>query len=643
MSLPLLDPRSRVRGSRDLAWADPGTNEHSRRQVDPPASGDTTLPTAAELFVPSLPGVPDLADHPTHPLNLYAGEIPSYPGPNAGGGEGPTGKDARIFFMMAKARRSAGKQRVIFWFNGGPGCSSFDGSLMEVGPFRTVPASQTESGQTEIRLVEGGWEEYATMIFVDQPPGTGFSYIPTDGFLHELDEASAHLVHFMANLYKVFPELEGQETYLAGESFAGQYIPYFADALLKTDKLPKLDLKGIAIGNGWIDPLRQYPAYQEFAYKKELITKGSAAGKELDAAMEKCNKSLEEYTDPLKTPINIDACEGVMHKVTKPFVKELNGKKVCMNIYDVRKTDDYPKCGMGWPPDLEDVYSFLRRPDVVKALHATMHETAWVECNGRVGNELHNRRSPASVHLLPGLLEAGLKVLMFAGAEDLICNNVGVENMIDAMTWSGGTGFGNATALPWSVNGTHAGEWTEVRNLTYAKVVEASHMVGFDVPHVTNDMILRFMDVDFNLLPGVTGGWSSKVGDDERQAVHFGTIKEDAGLPLLKGGSGDWEAWYNAVSAVVILCILGGIVGCYFYFRRRRLRRQGRVALGLPSQRDSEERVPLAAEDFEMHDTYPPRRDKGKGRAVERVSEESEHRGPSVFALGDEDGDGKER
>ncbi len=100
---------------------------------------------------------------------------------------------------------------------------------MEVGPFRTVPASQTESGQTELKLVEGGWEEYATMVFIDQPPGTGFSYVPTNGFLHELDEASAHLIHFMTNFYKVFPELEGQETYLAGESFAGQYIPYFGE------------------------------------------------------------------------------------------------------------------------------------------------------------------------------------------------------------------------------------------------------------------------------------------------------------------------------------------------------------------------------------------------------------------------------
>lgn len=31
-----------------------------------------------------------------------------------------------------------------------------------------------------------------------------------------------------------------------------------------------------------------------------------------------------------------------------------------MNVYDVRLVDDYPACGMNWPPDLSDVYTFLR-------------------------------------------------------------------------------------------------------------------------------------------------------------------------------------------------------------------------------------------------------------------------------------------
>jgi len=79
---------------------------------------------------------------------------------------------------------------------------------------------------------------------------------------------------------------------LAGESFAGQYIPYIgqstaqtlryevtrlipyplpADAILKSDIRPSVSLVGVAIGNGWIDPREQYQGYVDFAYEKGLI------------------------------------------------------------------------------------------------------------------------------------------------------------------------------------------------------------------------------------------------------------------------------------------------------------------------------------------------------------------------------------
>lgn len=35
----------------------------------------------------------------------------------------------------------------------------------------------------------------------------------------------------------------------------------------------EINLKGIAIGNGWIDPKQQYPGYVDFAYEKGLIKK----------------------------------------------------------------------------------------------------------------------------------------------------------------------------------------------------------------------------------------------------------------------------------------------------------------------------------------------------------------------------------
>lgn len=77
--------------------------------------------------------------------------------------------------------------------------------------------------------------------------------------------------------------------------------------------------------------------------------------------------------------------------------------------------------------------------------------------------------------------------------------------------------------------------------LTLPQVSASSHMVGFDLPHVTNDMILRFMDVDFAMLPGQAASSKSRIGDDERVFLGLVSSAAGAGMPLLKGGKTDWE------------------------------------------------------------------------------------------------------
>ena len=75
-------------------------------------------------------------------------------------------------------------------------------------------------------------------------------------------------------------------------------------------------------------------------------------------------------------------------------------------------------------------------------------------------------------------------------------------------------------------------------------------MAGFDVPHVTNDMMLRFMGVDFTLVPGIAAGSESKVGKVDR--VHLGIAGEKpGGVPILKGGNSGTEGEYMLCTCVV--------------------------------------------------------------------------------------------
>ena len=95
---------------------------------------------------------------------------------------------------------------------------------MEIGPFGLVKLDNNKLGLKER---EYGWHEYANVVYVDQPVGTGYSYAQTDSYVHDISQAASQFVTFLDNFYQVFPELKNTDVYLSGESFAGQYIPYF--------------------------------------------------------------------------------------------------------------------------------------------------------------------------------------------------------------------------------------------------------------------------------------------------------------------------------------------------------------------------------------------------------------------------------
>lgn len=76
-----------------------------------------------------------------------------------------------------------------------------DGALMEVGPYRL-------KNEETLEYNKGSWDEFANLLFVDQPVGTGFSYANTDSYLHELDEMSTHFMIFLDKFFDMFPEYE---------------------------------------------------------------------------------------------------------------------------------------------------------------------------------------------------------------------------------------------------------------------------------------------------------------------------------------------------------------------------------------------------------------------------------------------------
>lgn len=72
---------------------------------------------------------------------------------------------------------------------------------MEIGPYRL-------KDENTLELNDGSWHEFANLLFVDNPVGTGFSYVDTDSYVHELDEMADQFVVFLEKFYALFPEYE---------------------------------------------------------------------------------------------------------------------------------------------------------------------------------------------------------------------------------------------------------------------------------------------------------------------------------------------------------------------------------------------------------------------------------------------------
>jgi len=132
--------------------------------------------------------------------------------------------------------------------------------------------------------------------------------------------------------------------YIFGESYAGHYVPAVASVVLQNIKSgqSKMNLKGIAIGNGLTSPGLQYAMYPTFAKEHSLVSRFALVV--MTGGLVPC-----EY---LAYQCNRDDLEW-----DRRWLSCFNGYVACayseilpvqitgVNLYDVRRQcGDYPLC-----------------------------------------------------------------------------------------------------------------------------------------------------------------------------------------------------------------------------------------------------------------------------------------------------------
>ena len=339
------------------------------------------------------------------------------------------------------------------------------------------------------------------------------------------------------------------------------------------------------IGNGWISPPEQYKAYLLFAYEKGLVERESPIAKKLEAQQAACLSLLE--SEGGKDKVDQDKCESILQGILRETMKKVGTNKYeCFNMYDVRLKDSFPSCGMNWPPDLKTVTPYLHRKDVLEALHISPGKgPGWTECNGAVGSAFAVQKSKPSITLLPDLLKE-VELLLFSGAEDLICNHIGTEELISNMEWNGGKGFeiSPGTWAPrrdWEFEGEAAGFYQEARNLTYVLFYNASHMVPFDYARRSREMLDKFMNVDIASIGGAPA--ESLIDGEKAPATSVGghpnsTAAEEAEKAKVEAAK--WSAYYKSGEIALVVVAIAATAWGYYIWRERRHRAGYKGLLG---------------------------------------------------------------
>lgn len=172
--------------------------------------------------------------------------------------------NSNLFFWYFPSLSNSKTDPIVLWLQGGPGATSLFGLFQENGPF-------TVKRKRGLKLRKYAWTNTHSVIYIDNPVGTGYSFTK-GGYAQNETQVGADLYNALTQFFTMFPDLQKNDFFIAGESYAGKYVPAIAYTIHKNNPAAKLkiNLQGISIGNGLSDPEHQLK-YSDYLYQIGLI------------------------------------------------------------------------------------------------------------------------------------------------------------------------------------------------------------------------------------------------------------------------------------------------------------------------------------------------------------------------------------
>nr|XP_027083564.1 serine carboxypeptidase-like 19 isoform X4 [Coffea arabica] len=184
-------------------------------------------------------------------------------------------EDVQLFYAFIKSESNPQSDPLIIWLDGGPGCSSFIAFLFGIGPVILEPLS-FDGTLPKLVLNPSTWTKVVSIIFLDSPVGTGFSYAKTAKASQSSDfQASDQAYEFIRKWLHDHPEYKSNPFYVSGISYGGIPVPILTQLISNGNKdgiEPRIDLKGYILGNPWSKASGIQNYRVPFAYDMGLIS-----------------------------------------------------------------------------------------------------------------------------------------------------------------------------------------------------------------------------------------------------------------------------------------------------------------------------------------------------------------------------------